>query len=84
MRKSVNFTSSLPSDLLAQVEEYAERFKVSTNKIIEQSLLAYFENLKKAEYIRSFRRAADDVEIVNMAEEGLEDIKTGLNEILIY
>jgi len=81
MSKSVNYTSSLPSELLAQVEEYAEKFKVPKNKIIEKSLLAYFENLKKAEYIRSFRKAANEAEIASMAEEGLEDYLKILDEL---
>ena len=73
MSKSMNYTSSLPADLLEKVEEYAVKFKVPKNKIIEKSLRAYFENLKKAEYIRSFRLAAGDSVIIDMAEEGLED-----------
>lgn len=73
MNKSVNYTSSLPSDILKKVEEYAVKFKVPKNKIIEKSLLAYFEKLKRAEYIRSFRKAANDEEMISIAEEGLED-----------
>ena len=41
--------------------------------IIEKSLKAYFDNLKRAEYIRSFKVAAGDSEIIDMAEEGLEE-----------
>ena len=55
------------------LEHYAVRFKVPKNRIIENSLKAYFENLKRAEYIRSFRKAAGDSEIIDMAEDGLED-----------
>ena len=71
--KSINYTSSLPADLLEMLEHYAVRFKVPKNRIIENSLKAYFENLKRAEYIRSFRKAAGDSEIIDMAEDGLED-----------
>jgi len=81
MSKSLNYTSSLPADLLGMVEEYAAKFKVPKNKIIEKSLRAYFENLKRAEYVKSFRKAAQDSEIVNMAEEGLEDYLKILDEI---
>lgn len=56
--KNVNYTSSLPSDLLEMLDQYAVKFKVPKNRIIENSLIAYFENLKKAEYIRSFKKAA--------------------------
>ena len=71
--KSVNYTSSLPAELLDQLEQYATKFKVPKNRLIENSLKAYFANLKQAEYIRSFKRAAGDTEFVDMAEEGLED-----------
>ncbi len=71
--KSVNYTSSLPADLLETLEQYAVRFKVPKNRIIEKSLKAYFDNLKRAEYIRSFKVAAGDSEIIDMAEEGLEE-----------
>ena len=78
--KPVNYTSSLPSDLLELIDQYAVRFKVPKNRIIENSLKAYFENLKKAEYIRSFKQAAGDSEMIEMAEEGLEDYLKILDE----
>jgi len=80
MNKSVNYTSSLPADLLAKVEEYAKKFKVPKNRIIENSLRAYFEDLKRAEYIRSFKAASGEGEIHDMAEEGLDDYLKILDE----
>lgn len=71
--KTANYTSSLPVDLLDLLDHYAARFKVPKNRIIENSLRAYFENLKKAEYIHSFKKAAGDPEIAGIAGEGLED-----------
>jgi len=81
MSKSLNYTSSLPADLLEKVEEYAAKFKIPKNKIIEKSLRAYFESLKKAEYIKSFLNAAQDTEMADMAEEGLEDYLKILDEL---
>jgi UDP-N-acetylmuramyl tripeptide synthase len=78
--KSVNYTSSLPAEVLEMLEDYAMRFKVPKNRIIENSLRVYFENIKRAEYIRSFRRAAGDADILDMAEEGLEDYLKILEE----
>ena len=71
--KPVNFTSSLPSDLLQTLDSYALKFKVPKNRIMEQALMAYFDRLKQAEYSRSFKKAAGDAEMTTMAEEGLED-----------
>jgi predicted transcriptional regulator len=70
---SVNFTSSLPKELIELLDQYAGKFRLPKNRIIEQALTAYFEKLKKAEYAHSFRRASGDEEQVLMAEEGLED-----------
>jgi predicted transcriptional regulator len=70
---SVNFTSSLPKELIELLDQYAGKFRLPKNRIIEKALTAYFEKLKKAEYAHSFRRAAGDEEQVLMTEEGLED-----------
>ena len=71
--KITTFTSSLPENLMNLLDDYATRFNVPKNRIIEKALTSYFERLKKAEYVHSFRRAAGDEEILTMAEEGLED-----------
>jgi predicted transcriptional regulator len=71
--KAMNYTSSLPEELIEMLDTYARKFKMPKNRIMEQALRAYFEKLKKAEYAHSFRRAASDEEQVLMDEEGLED-----------
>lgn len=71
--KTNTFTSSLPEELLNLLESYAGRFHVPKNRILEKALRDYFERMKKAEYLHSFRMAAGDEEIQSMAEEGLED-----------
>ena len=76
----MNFTTSLPSGLLAELDDYAKKFRVPKSRILEQALSLYFNRLKKAEYIRSFQRAASDDEVNNMAEEGLEDYLKMLGE----
>ena len=71
--KAMNYTSSLPEELIEMLDTYARKFKMPKNRIMEHALRAYFEKLKKAEYAHSFRRAAGDEEMNSMAEEGLED-----------
>jgi hypothetical protein len=71
--KTVNYTSSLPSDMLDKLDLYAQKFNIPKNRIIEKALLAYFENLKKAEYTYSFQKAAMDSDVIVMAEEGIEE-----------
>ena len=71
--KAMNYTSSLPAELLEMLDSYARKFKLPKNRIMEQALLAYFDQLKKAEYVHSFRKAAGDEDMLTMAEEGLEE-----------
>lgn len=78
--KPINFTSSLPADLLQMLDLYAQKFNIPKNRIMEQALRAYFEKLKKAEYVRSFKKAAGDTEMQTLAEEGLEDYLKILDE----
>lgn len=67
------FTSSLPDDLLQQLSETAEEFKKPKNSIIEKALRIYLRELKKAQYAKSYQRAAKDEDMVAMAEEGMGD-----------
>ncbi|MDD5508756.1 MAG: hypothetical protein PHD25_10615 [Bacteroidales bacterium] len=78
--KSINFTSSHPSDLLVKLDIYARKFKVPKNHILELALKEYFDKLKTAEYSYSFKKAADDPEMHGMAAEGLVDYLKILEE----
>jgi len=71
--KAVNYTSSLPTDLIEKLDAYSKMFKLPKNRIMEQALRAYFNRLKKAEYAHSFHRASTDGEMQTLAEEGIED-----------
>ena len=80
MKDSYVSTTSLPTELVGLIKEYSIKFKVPKNRILEEALKAYFERMKKAEYIHSFKKAALDEEIVLMAEEGLADYLKILDE----
>lgn len=80
MKKSSVLTTSLPDEMVILLGSYAEKFKVPKNKIIEEALRLYFEKLKKAEYIRSFRKAAMNQEMQYLAEEGMSDYLKILDE----
>jgi len=80
MKNSSVFTTSLPSEMIQMLGQYAEMFNVPKNKILEEALLHYFDRLKKAEYIRSFKKAASDKEMKSLAEEGLADYLKILEE----
>jgi predicted transcriptional regulator len=80
MKNSSVFTTSLPNDLVGLLSQYAEKFNVPKNKILEEALKLYFDRLKKAEYIRSFKKAASSKELQSLAEEGLADYLKILEE----
>jgi len=67
------FTSTLPDSLLELLSEKAKSLAVPKNKLIENALRLYLGHLEKAEYIKSYKKAADDKEVMLIAEEGMED-----------
>lgn len=73
MKNNAAYTSTLPIELLEQLNEFAQKLNMPKNQLIERALQRLFEDLKRAEYIRSFQRAAQDEEMISLAEEGLED-----------
>jgi len=67
------FTSSLPDDLLQSLNALAGKLSIPKNKIIEKALRIYIDQINRAEYVQSFKNAANDNDVLNMAEEGMED-----------
>ncbi len=73
-------TTSLPDDVLDHLREQAARLSVPKNKIIEKALRIYLDQLNRAEYVRSYKKAGEDVDIMNIAEEGMADYLKQLEE----
>lgn len=67
------FTSTLPDDLLQKLNEMAGKLAVPKNRIIEKALRIYIDQLIRADYIKSYKQAADDENILLIAGEGMED-----------
>lgn len=74
------FTSTLPDELLQKLNEMASKLAMPKNKIIEKALRIYLDQLTRAEYIKSYRQAGQDTEIMQIAEEGMEDYLKQLEE----
>jgi predicted transcriptional regulator len=74
------FTSSLPDDLLRQLAENAKALNLPKNKIIERALVIYLDQLKRANYKRSYSRAKNDADILLIAEEGMTDYLSQIEE----
>jgi predicted transcriptional regulator len=73
------FTSTLPDDLFLELGKLAERFSLPKNRIIEKALGIYIDQIRKAEYIQSYKQASGDIDILQMAEEGMVDYLNQLN-----
>ena len=67
------FTSTLPDDLLQKLNEMAVKLAIPKNRIIEKALQIYLDQLNRAEYVKSYKQAAGDIDIIEIAEEGMED-----------
>lgn len=68
-----SYTSTLPDDLHDLLKKKAKALAVPKNKLIERALRIYLNQLERAEYVRSYKRAATDRHMLDIAEEGMED-----------
>lgn len=73
MKNSITYTSTLSAEVAETLGEYSRKLRLPKNKIIEDALTSYLESLKREEYARSFRQAAQDGEMKELAEQGLAD-----------
>jgi hypothetical protein len=67
------FTSTLSDSLFLKLNEKAKSMAIPKNKIIETALKLYLEHLEKMEYIKSYKDASIDEDILVLAEEGMAD-----------
>jgi hypothetical protein len=74
------FTSTLPDDLLKALSSKANSLALPKNKLIENALRLYLEHLDKAEYIKSYKQASADVDILAIAEEGMSEYLKQLDQ----
>lgn len=74
------FTSTLPNNLLDLLDKKAKELNMPKNKLIERALQIYLTQLNKAEYIRSYKQMAEDADVLQMAEEGMNDYLNQLKE----
>ncbi len=73
-------TTTLPDDILDMLRRQAEKLSVPKNRIIEKALRIYIDQLNRAEYVKSYKEAAKDADIMSLAEEGMEDYLKQMEE----
>ncbi len=69
----ITFTSTLPDDLILLLSNKAKELDIPKNKLIERALRIYLDQINKASYLKSYKQLADDFDVLNIAEEGMED-----------
>jgi hypothetical protein len=74
------FTSNLPDDLLKLLSEKAKALSLPKNRLMETALRLYLQHLEKAEYIKSYQQAANDKDLLSIAEEGMDDYLNQIKE----
>ncbi len=74
------YTSSISESLMKKLRQYSIKYKMPKNKIIEKALNNYFEQIKKAEYIKSFKIEKNESENMELAEQGLGDFLKMIDE----
>ena len=74
------FTSTLPDDLLQLLAQKAKELNLPKNKLIENALRIYLDQLNKSAYRKSYQQMHDDSDILKVAEEGMEDYFKQLKE----
>ncbi|PHR48116.1 MAG: CopG family transcriptional regulator [Fluviicola sp.] len=74
------FTSSLPNHLLKLLEQKAKELGMPKNKLIEKALSIYLDQLNRADYVKSYKRMGNDEDITQIAEEGMEDYLSQLDQ----
>lgn len=71
--KSITFTNNLSSELMEWMEAYSTRQKLTRRAVLERALNDLRKSERQNEYALSFRKASSDLEIKNIAEDGMGD-----------
>ncbi len=74
------FTSSLPDDLLNKLSQMAKSLSIPKNKLIENALSIYLEQLNKAAYVKSYKQMDADTDVLLLAEEGMAEYYKQINK----
>ncbi|MFA4890805.1 MAG: CopG family transcriptional regulator [Candidatus Gracilibacteria bacterium] len=79
MKPTITFTSTLPANLMSWLTKQAEKENTTKRAVIEQALKIYQDETKREELEETFKRASKDKDMLEMAEEGMDDYYEQLN-----
>ena len=69
--KRITYTSTLPEDILSQVNDYVEQYNIPKNQVIEEALRMFLMEQDKKTFAEGFKRLAKDPEMMQLAEMGM-------------
>lgn len=76
----ITYTSKLSESMFQELEQMTQKLRKTKRDIIETALSQYFEQLKRAEYVASFKKAKGDEEMNEMCEMGFDDFLNRLDK----
>ncbi len=80
-RKTITYTSTLPNMVMEEVVEYAKKKKISKNKVIEIAVKKLLDEEIRNELMESFKKIANDPDMIEMAEWGMDDYAEQLKQL---
>lgn len=78
--KTITYTSTMSQDLWEKVNKMAKASGEKKKEIIERAIRKYLFEQKKRAYREGFAKMADDQEIVELAEMGMDDYSKQLEK----
>ncbi len=78
---AATITTKLSPDLARWLREGAEQGQVTQRAILEAALVRFREEWVKKDLAKSFRRAQQDPDLIQMAEWGMKDYSTQLKKL---
>ncbi|HYC34701.1 MAG TPA: hypothetical protein VEC13_03130 [Candidatus Paceibacterota bacterium] len=71
--KTKNFTTTLPHNILRDLDIVSKETKKSKNDILSEAFLKWNKERKQKWVYESYKKAKDDKEWQSMAEEGMDE-----------
>jgi predicted DNA-binding protein len=73
MKNTVTFTSAISPEMITILNEYSKKLNIPKSQFISLAIKNYITELKKQEYIQSFKKVKNDSEIISLTNDGIDD-----------
>ncbi|MCC7431974.1 hypothetical protein IT412_00450 [Candidatus Peregrinibacteria bacterium] len=82
MKKTAVFTTTISVQLLEWLKNESKSEKITMRAVLEKAIKNYMIEAKRHKYVESFKKAALDNEILELAEMGMGDYYENLKPYL--